>query len=143
MNFASLNSQSLFDLFFLFFFFFIFEPSFNFSLFSHLQVDSLKMLLQKQKKLETVFADSGLAVYCKSGFKLVKFHDLTHHIPAILFFEDPATYSTNVGERLNGRAVRVPYHMGNKKNNEEFVSFIFFFFFQFILNTFFLPLKHH
>jgi len=142
LNFASLNSQSLFDLFFSFFIFFIFESSFNFSLFSHLQVDSLKMLLQKQKKLETVFTDSGLAVYSKSGFKLVKFHDLTHHIPAILFFEDPATYSTNVGERLNGRAVRVPYHMGNKKNNEEFVSFIFFiyyYFFQFILNTFFFP----
>jgi len=83
-------------------------------------IPDLKALVQKQKNLEEAFSHSGLKEYCTSDFNLVKFHDLTHHVLAILLFEDPCTYSTQVGEYMNGVCVRTPYQMGNKKDNEEF-----------------------
>jgi hypothetical protein len=75
-----------------------------------------------QVQLEQALDKSGLRVYCKSQLNLVKMHDLTHHIMYIMLFERPMLYSTQAGERLNGRKIKVPYQRGNKKDNEEFVS---------------------
>ena len=57
-------------------------------------------------------------------------HDLTHHIPCIMLFEDPQSYSTEVGELLNKKLVKEIYQAGNKHESPEFVS-IFFFLFSF------------
>ena len=58
-------------------------------------------------------------------------HDLTHHIPCIMLFEDPQSYSTEVGELLNKKLVKEIYQAGNKHESPEFVSIFFFSFFFF------------
>lgn len=93
------------------------------SLFPFAKLPDLGELLNTFGELENAFETSGLIEFSSSDFNYVKFHDLTHHLLAILLFEDPGTYSTQVGERLNGREIRQPYQRGNKRDNEEFVNF--------------------
>jgi len=104
--------SSLLPFFFLFFLLF----------FLSWQRSDLNELHESQQNLEKALVESNLSSFCKSKMNLVKMHDLSHHILAILLFEDPASYSTQAGERLNGRKVKVPYQKGNKKDNDSWVK---------------------
>jgi len=106
--------SSLLPFFFFFLFFLLFFLSW--------QRSDLNELHESQQNLEKALVESNLSSFCKSKMNLVKMHDLSHHILAILLFEDPASYSTQAGERLNGRKVKVPYQKGNKKDNDSWVK---------------------
>ena len=85
------------------------------------QRESLGTLLEAQQAFETSLQESGLKKYGgESGLNVVKMHDLTHHLMAIMLFEHPSLYSTQAGERLNGD-IKDAYQRGNKKDNEQFV----------------------
>jgi len=84
----------------------------------------MENLLRNYVALEKSLHLSGLGQFSKSGFNTVKVHELNHHFFAIMLFENPLAYSTQVGERLNGRKIKNPYQRGNKKDNEKMVSIL-------------------
>jgi len=84
-------------------------------------VDTLQQLVKHFGELQKAFEASGLNNLCKSKLKLVKFHDLTHHPMAVMLYEDPQSYSTEVGELLNRLYVKEIYLSGNKHDNTDFI----------------------
>jgi len=86
-----------------------------------LQAEDLQQLLELQAQLETAFAASGLQGIDKSGLRYVKMHDTVHHLPSILLYEDPSSYSTDVGELLNRLDVKRIYAGGNHHEDYAYV----------------------
>jgi len=81
--------------------------------------------LQLQLDLQSAFQASGLAPLSKSNLKIVKMHDTTHHLFGIMLFEDPQTYSTEIGEFLNKKLVKEIFCKGNRHESFDFVGIRF------------------
>lgn len=109
----------LFLLFAVFFSFFL--PSFL-PLCAHFFLSLLEFAIQIDPINLRPSRTPQLKPHSTSGLKLAKMHDLVHQVPAILPFEDPMTYSTQVEERLNGTEIRETYSLGNKRDKEKFVG---------------------
>ena len=92
------------------------------------QDQDFQKLLELQANLEGAFATSGLRDVCKSRLKYVKMHDTVHHLPSILLYEDPSSYSTEVGELLNRLDVKRIYAGGNHHEDYAYVRLEPFFF---------------
>ena len=101
------------------------------------QDQDFQKLLELQANLEGAFATSGLRDVCKSRLKYVKMHDTVHHLPSILLYEDPSSYSTEVGELLNRLDVKRIYAGGNHHEDYAYVRLEPFFFLLFF-SSFFL-----
>ena len=89
--------------------------------------EDLKSLLKLQEELQENLKLSDLLQFSKSKFKIVKMHDTTHHIFTIMLFEDPQSYSTEVGELLNKILIKEVYSRGNHHESFDFVGFFQFF----------------
>jgi len=83
--------------------------------------DDLALFHKHCQDLEHAFAESSLKDLCKSKLKLVKFHEISHHSLSIILFEDPQSYSTEIGELLNRLYVKEIYRRGNKHDCKGFI----------------------